>query len=396
MKVGVYFPGFAPTTGGGHIFEQELLNELLALSGEHSHEIVLYFDGKIQLPASSNIQTHSLGKFEYFSQIEWYTRRALYKLGLKKWGLPGEAVLQAAIKRDGIQLIWFATCLYLRVDIPYIATVWDVDYRSQPWFPELSQNGEWEKRDKMFTNFLRCATYILTPNQAGQDQLSVFYQIPARRFRQLAHPVPKIEQIPSRQAVDAVLAKYGIGPNYLYYPAQFWAHKNHVNLLKAFALLRNEYRLDLELVLSGSDKGNLSYIKSMAQRLGVSEFTHFINFIPREDLVALYTGAFALAYPSYGGPENLPPLEAFACGCPVIAANVPGSSEQLGDYALRFNPSVPQELALAVKKLHDQPQLREEMIKKGLVRAQKFTSKDYVQGVFEILDEFESIRANWA
>jgi glycosyltransferase involved in cell wall biosynthesis len=223
----------------------------------------------------------------------------------------------------------------------------------------------------------------------------MFYQIPSARFLRLRHPVPHIEKTPTSEEVTAVLEKYHLSNRYIFYPAQFWAHKNHFNLLKAFTILHENYHLDLDLVLTGSDQGNLGYIKNTAQNLQMSEKVHFLGFVPRDDLMALYAGAFALTYVTYFGPENLPPLEAFACGCPVIASAYAGAQEQFGDAALLVDGSKPEEIALAVKKIHENPHLREKLIRKGFARAKEYSSLDYVRDVFTLLDEFEAVRSTW-
>ena len=400
MKIGVFFPGFDPTTGGGHTFEQEMIRALLALCTESPHEFILYSNTNISnafddICVPGKLCAKLLDPSIYFPPAKWFFSRVMHKMGITQRGIHYEDILQAAIIQDRVQVVWFATFSYLPVDIPYIATVWDIDHRLKPWFPELSQDGVWEQRDQLYSTFLQRATCIIAPNQAGQDALTLFYQIPPERICQLAHPVPHIGQIPAQAQVNSVREKYGIRGKYIFYPAQFWAHKNHINLLKAFELVRNKHRLEIELVLAGSDKGNFDFVQSTARELGLEESIHFVKFVPREDLIALYTGALALTYMSYGGPENLPPLEAFACGCPVIAADVAGAIEQLGDNAIRVNPSNPEKIALVIKELHDDTHLRQRLIERGLIRAQKFTSDDYVRGVFDILDQFASIRMNW-
>ena len=114
-----------------------------------------------------------------------------------------------------------------------------------------------------------------------------------------------------------------------------------------------------------------------------------------EDLVALYRGAFALAYVTFFGPENLPPLEAFALGCPVIASDVSGAREQLVDAALFVDPRNPAEIAAAIKQLHDDDNLRSSLIDKGRARAERWTATEFVRGVFAALDEFEPVRRCW-
>ena len=117
--------------------------------------------------------------------------------------------------------------------------------------------------------------------------------------------------------------------------------------------------------------------------------------MPQRELAVLYRRALALTYVSFFGPENLPPLEAFALGCPVIAADVPGAREQLGDSALLVDPTRPEEIAQAIRSLHRDPSLRQTLVERGRARAARWTALDFVRGVFAILDEFEAVRRCW-
>ncbi len=121
----------------------------------------------------------------------------------------------------------------------------------------------------------------------------------------------------------------------------------------------------------------------------------FLGFIAREDLLALYRNAMALVYPSFCGPENLPPLEAFAVGCVVLAVDVPGAREQLGDAALLVDPKDPVAIASAIRTLSEDSALRETLRQRGFARASRWTGKDYVKCVLSILDEFEAVRRCW-
>ncbi len=94
--------------------------------------------------------------------------------------------------------------------------------------------------------------------------------------------------------------------------------------------------------------------------------------------------------------DNLPPLEAFALGCPVVAANISGAKKQLGDAALLVNPRGSEDIARAIKSLHDDQALHQTLIQRGLERASKWTGQDYVKGVLAILDGFEPIGRCWS
>jgi glycosyltransferase involved in cell wall biosynthesis len=99
-------------------------------------------------------------------------------------------------------------------------------------------------------------------------------------------------------------------------------------------------------------------------------------------------------YPSRFGPENLPPLEAFALGCPVVAAELPGVRDQLGHAAIVVDPDDPAAFADAVQRVGD-PGERERMISAGRERARSWTADDYVRGVIDFLDDFETERRLW-
>lgn len=307
---------------------------------------------------------------------------------------PWESSLDRAARKHGIEVLWTVGFNPIFTELPYITVVWDLQHRLQPWFPEVSVRGEWDARELTYSWFLRRASVVITGTKVGQKELEQFYQIPLERTRVLPYPTPSFA-LSAGETSSAVLKKYGIPENYLFYPAQFWAHKNHANLLLALRQLREDYRLSFPVVFVGSDQGNLSHVKQMTNNLHLDSQAHILSFVPQEDLIALYKNAFALSYVSFFGPDNLPPLEAFALGCPVIASKVPGAEEQLGDAALLVDPRYPDDIALAIKSLYMDRQMRNTLVQRGFKRASEWTGRDYVRGVFQILDEFEGIRRCW-
>ena len=397
MRVGVYFDVFSPQAGGGYTFEREILDALMKLAGESRHEFTLFFQKRsipVSLPPglTKNLRISFLEQQSRFGAL---IRKLARKIESRKPTQWTETPFQKAIRFNKIDIVWFTTPVYSPIDIPYVATVWDIQHRLQPWFPEVSRGGIWEWRESLYSRYLRRATIIIAGTETGKQEMSFFYQIPAARFHLLPHPTPHIEHFPSDQDVSVILQKYGLSPNYLFYPAQLWAHKNHANLLIALQILRDQYQMDMPLVLAGSNQGNLDYLSKLIDQLGLKDRVYYLGFVAREELIALYRAALALVYVTFFGPENLPPLEAFACGCPVIASNVAGAEEQLGDAALLVDAGKPEEIALAIRKLSNDQKLRESLINKGRVRAAAFTGFDFVRGVFELLDNFEPVRRSW-
>jgi glycosyltransferase involved in cell wall biosynthesis len=224
------------------------------------------------------------------------------------------------------------------------------------------------------------------------------FRVEPERVLCLGHPTPafareasKREPFPRRR-----IEELGVRGRYLLYPAQFWPHKNHATLISVVAELARDGREPYELVLAGTDKGGqLAHVRDLAREAGVTDLVHFLGFVDVSDLVALYQHAHALTYVSFFGPENLPPLEAFVLGCPVVAADVPGAQEQLGDAALLVPPTKASLIAEAILRLED-PGLRNSLTARGRQRAEALTPDRYVRGVIEFLDDFEATRRCWA
>jgi glycosyltransferase involved in cell wall biosynthesis len=236
---------------------------------------------------------------------------------------------------------------------------------------------------------------VITGTRVGKAEIERFYGVPGERIRILPHPTPRfaLEAAPGLGAGAA--ARHGLRPGFLLYPAQFWAHKNHANLVLALKLLKEKHGLAPDLALMGSDKGNRAHVERLVRECGLAEQVKVLGFVGQADLVGLYREASALTYVSFCGPENMPPLEAFALGCPVVAARIEGAQEQLGDAALLVDPREPADIARAIAAVHADVQLRETLKARGLARARRWTGKEFVRGVFAMLDEFEPVRRAW-
>ncbi len=400
MKVGILLGDKRPEEGGGYTFEYEILQSLIRLHAETHHEFVVFSQTKTP-PEIGTDQIQMLSLYRHWITRAcfqfWHTLLALmHKLrkpsrpfGIPHWSEP-------IMLQSGVDVIWHLTPTWLTVEIPSIIVVWELQHRLQPYFPEMSAGDEWDEREYNCKTMLRRAAVIIAGTEAGKSEIERFYQIPPERVALLPHPTPRYAlEAPHADQLD-VLNTYHLPGQYVFYPAQFWAHKNHAGLLLAMRCLRDQYHLTLPLVLAGSDKGNEPYIRELVERLDLQRQVYFIGFVPPADLVSIYRHAFCLAYVTFCGPENLPPLEAFGLGCPVVATDVAGACEQLGDAALLVDPKQPEQIAKAIKALWDDPSLREDLIEKGLDRAAQFTGENFVRGVFEILDDFEPIRRCWS
>jgi len=394
MKVGVFLEDFSPEVGGGFTIQDDIFGALLELIEETHHSFVIFCRRPENVSAlSTTPRVEAVGFPGGFGQrVFARAERGLHSLLENQ---KRQTRLEQLCKEAGVEFMWFVGAEAVQIDLPYMAIVWDLQHRRQPWFPEVSAGGTWRHRESFYSEFLRRATLIIAGNEAGRQEIERFYQVTSDRIKILPHPTPAFALRGEGTNVEEVLKKYDLKRDYVFYPAQFWSHKNHVNLLLAVAALKSECQIDLPVVFVGADKGNQEYVRTFAAQLKSAIDVSFLGFVPTQDLVALYRGAFALGYVTFFGPENLPTLEAFALGCPVVASDVDGAREQLGDAALFVDPRDPAKIAAAIKALYDDSRLRQTLVERGRARAERWTAKDFVRGVFHALDEFEPVRRCW-
>lgn len=394
MRVAVIVTEVGRGIGGRYTFQEMLLAAVDRARGKTHHEFVVYRAGW-----NRYAEGPSLWKARRLATVGGtLALRAVHDLQDALVGtrlLHVRTPLERRLEADGIDLVWFPT--YVEdVSLPYVCQVFDLEHRTKPWFPEVSRHGEWEHRDRHYRRFLPKATRVIVAGETGREQVSRFYGVPPENCLPLKHPTPDFaleageRKPPPEEAVTAL----GVELPYLLYPGQFWAHKNHAAALDALQELRSRGE-GLSLVLVGSDKGQRSHVERQIRARGLEDVVRVLGYVSEDELVALYRHAHSLLYLSRFGPENLPPLEAFALGCPVVAANVPGAEEQVGGAGIVVDPDDPGAVADAVQRVGE-PKERKRLVAAGRARAEEWTADDYLAGLIGFLDEFEHERRLWA
>lgn len=408
MNIGIFIRKTTPESGGAFTFAETVISGL-ASSGIPDRITIFHYGNagklaeefKAQLPGRVVFQSLARSKVagfirrSYFglfaTALQKFVVRLSYSFGIHL-PYPSSSPLDCASKLAKIDLLWFPTPDYEPVECPYIFTVWDLEHRAQPYFPEVSEKGEWNGREKYFSKALKRASYVITGTEVGKREITGSFGVNPDRVRLLPHPTPSFAL--ASPGVRPLSGHLNLRPPYVVYPAQFWAHKNHIGLIESVAILRDQgLRIDCALV--GSDKGNRKHVEKRVRELKIEDQVHFLGFVSREDLVALYQNALALVYPSLCGPENLPPLEAMALGCPVINADIEGAKEQLGDAAVLVRATESSAIADAIKNLSSTPSRRKELIEKGRLRAKGYTEREFTLDLEKIFNEYRVIRGLW-
>ncbi|MDK9694551.1 MAG: glycosyltransferase family 4 protein [Sulfurimonas sp.] len=383
MNIAVVFEGELQG-GGGYQQQLSTITELNKLDRYNFIAFVFSQDNK------KNLESYSINsvvvKTAFFDRI--------YRLFHKQsWFLPFsrqfklKTLFEKSLDVNGIDLVYFLSPSRLSLDLTthnYIITVWDLCHRDTPEFPEVNYFREFELREQLYTKSLKKAVAVLVDSELGKINVIKRYGIDDSRAY-VAQFAPSIYAFMDNR-VD-VKTKYQIIGEYIYYPAQLWSHKNHVYIIDAVAILKQQ-GINLTAIFSGANKGNLNYVLDCAKKLNVSELVKYIGFAPNEEVYSLYKNALAMVMPSYFGPTNIPPLEAFAIGTPVIYSDLDGLRDQVGDAALLCDLKNPNDLAEHLKNLLESENLRNYLISKGENRLNELSQRNVVDILSEIFDDY--------
>lgn len=299
-------------------------------------------------------------------------------IGLNKFEKP--------LINESIDLVYFLSpsswSNYLE-RLNYIITVWDLCHRDALEFPEVYENRIFEERDGNFNRSLIRAVAIIVDSELGKENVIRRYRVDASRIKVLPFsPAISIQNVEKNENFN-VRSKYKILDDYIFYPAQFWAHKNHAYILQGIKVLEDEYNIDMEVVFSGGDAGNLDYIKSLTHELGLTSRVHFLGFISNTDMMSLYKDSVALVMPTYFGPTNIPPLEAFTLGVPVLYSDLPGLRDQVGNSALLMDLNDPGSMSKHIYNLINDLELRSELINSGKRKMNEISNKNAHNEILE-------------
>ena len=263
------------------------------------------------------------------------------------------APFEKILLKHGCDLVYFPTPSTRSASLQslnYITTVWDLCHRDTPEFPEVREYSLFHKREHFYKNYLSSALLIITDSLQLSLAISNRYGIDIDRLLHLPFsPSPFLKEHMSNDS-EIVLKKYDLKRGYFFYPAQFWSHKNHIRILEALVIL-NKRNIYCEVVFAGGDQGNQAHVENFIVKNKLSKNVKLLGFVPAEDMRGLYENCNCVIMPTYFGHTNLPPLEAWSFGKPLIYSE--HLREQVGEAAILVNPDSDIELAGAMADVLD-------------------------------------------
>jgi glycosyltransferase involved in cell wall biosynthesis len=179
---------------------------------------------------------------------------------------------------------------------------------------------------------------------------------------------------PAEAARAAVCVPRGVtGPFFLYVARLEHPAKNHARLIEAFARYKAASGSSWQLVLAGSDWHGAEAIHALIAASPYAKEIHALGFVPAEELPAWYRAAGAFVFPSLYEGFGLPPIEAMACGCPVLSSTRGALAETVGTAAGRLEPEDPAQMERQLARIVAEPAWRADLQSSGLARAAAFT-----------------------
>jgi alpha-1,3-rhamnosyl/mannosyltransferase len=228
--------------------------------------------------------------------------------------------------------------------------------------------------NKYFPAGLAQARLILTPSEFIKRELVEVFGVAPERIRPvLLGAEPSFQPMSAGQTQAVMTANGLVHGHYLLGVGTLEPRKNLALALQAFMRLSPALRRQYPLVLVGMKGWNTSALERQIEPLVAAGEIRQLGYLPRADLAAVIAGATALVYPSIYEGFGLPPLEAMACGVPVIVSNVSSLPEVVGDTGVLIDPQDVDGLTAAMQQVLASPELRQSLSQKALARSATFT-----------------------
>jgi glycosyltransferase involved in cell wall biosynthesis len=367
MKIGIDARFLThPQKGGFKTYSENLISALAEIDNENKY--MLYFDRHpdqdTKLPRQPNFEYRVIPGQNPAFGMPWREQ-----IGLPYWAA-----------RDRLDLL-HSPCLTapLRLNCASVVTIHDMIWRSSANNSVRATGSLKRKLMNWYYSVIperaACnASLILTVSQASKDRITQMLGIQAEKMvvtYEAADPI--FRKIHDSEQIIAVRKKYDLADKYVMAIGSADPRKNIATLVQAYSQLPANLLADYQLVIVWTHSLMAEKLMELVNDLDLSGRVRFITQVSNLDLVLLYNAASLFAFPSLDEGFGLPPLEAMACGTPVVAANNSSIPEVVGDSALLVDAQSATNMAVEIARVLIDGVLKAELIEKGLHRAACFS-----------------------
>lgn len=271
---------------------------------------------------------------------------------------------------------------------PSILVVHDLAFKLFPDFIEAKNLKDLENN---LGRSIRRASAVVAVSENTKRDIIKFYGTPDEKISVVPPAIDHEHFRPrSEEEIVAVRKKYGLPENYVLYTGTLEPRKNVVGILDAYRQLPEELREKHALVLAGGKGWRDDAIQNHLGELKQKHQIFLPGYIDDTDLPALYSGASAFVFPTFYEGFGIPPLEAMACGVPVVTSGNSSLPEVIGEAGLTADPHDPAQIGAQVQKVLTDPSLANQLKESGLARAKEFTWDSSAREILKVVKQVTS------
>lgn len=341
------------TQGGPRTYVLGLLDALFRI--DHHNEYTVFYNDPVHL-----------GRFPQAHEIVLPGRNPLARLWRE------HVLLPLACRRGKIDLLhcpksaipYFSSC-------PVVVTLHDLIPIKHPETEKYAAQMYWRLQIPIAATR---SDFIITDSEYARQEIITDFKVQPDRI--VSIPLGFNPDMSSPRDYDfgaALRTRYGLPDSYILYVGTIQPRKNIDSLIKAYARLRRENRQMPGLVIVGRKGWLYDKLFALIKELDLEEQIIFTGFVPDEDLPYIYDGACVFSYLSMFEGFGLPPLEAMACGIPVVVSNTTSLPEVVGDAGISVNPADIDAITAGLRSVLENAETATQMSRRGLARAQLFS-----------------------
>jgi glycosyltransferase involved in cell wall biosynthesis len=372
LRIGIDLTGIWRPSTGIFVYAKELARELLLLDEENKY--TLFFSGEVH---------------PEFRELEGRFRAV--EIPVREEIICKQLLMATLCNASGLDLIHFpalpppVACLR-----PFIWTLHD----ATPWlYPDTM-----DLKGRLYFQWVgawaaRLSRSIITVSHEARRDITRALRIAESKVRVVYEGVDgAFRKVGDHALLDSVRLRYGLPERFILSVGTLEPRKNLPALIQAYRRMRKANQTKLGLVIAGrtgwKSEGVQDHLGSEADRVVVT------GFVPQRELVALYNLAEIFVLPSLYEGFGFPPLEAMACGCPVIVSNRGSLPEVVGDAALLIDPESEDSIVAAILRMECSQSLRAHLVRRGLERVKSFSWKTTAAKTLDLYREVgDQVRA---
>jgi glycosyltransferase involved in cell wall biosynthesis len=391
MRVLIYIPNISQEWGG---IRQYSVTLLTMLCEDYENEYFIYhdLDDKEVLEAVEHIPKHYLVTSKEINVSEVIIRKEPY---IKLRNIP--VLRNLKYKRQYIisnDLSTFCAknriavlhCLYQSIpliqDVKLITTLHDVQ---EIHFPKFFSPEERAYRAAGYLDYLKRAHCVIVSYNHIKNDLINYFNVPPEKIKTVLLQMDKLWFHKFSEKDIKLLPGNLNKTKYLLYPANFWKHKNHLNLLRAIALLRDEEGILINFVFTGdfnSEDGKR--VKNESNKLNLINQITFLGIVDESLLYSLYKNATGTVIPTLYEAGSFPLMESIYLSVPVICSNVTSLPETIGNSEFVFDPTDIRLMASLIKKIYLDKEFRNRSLENSKNQKEKLTQNQSLHLLKEI------------